>query len=99
MFVEQFGGRNPPSKRCIQLLVAGCVAVSFRVDYIYLISSYLILSFRVANFLFANSQISQLPFITGMHANILHFCSFCKPTFSGATGEWDALYFLTVKLA
>jgi hypothetical protein len=22
----------------------------------------------------------------------LHFCSFCKPTFSGATREWDALY-------
>jgi hypothetical protein len=33
-FVEQFGGRNPPSKRCIQLLVAGCVAVSFRVIFI-----------------------------------------------------------------
>jgi hypothetical protein len=40
-FVEQFGGRNPPSKRCIQLLVAGCVAVSFRVDYLYPIVSYL----------------------------------------------------------
>jgi hypothetical protein len=40
-FVEQFGGRNPPSKCCIQLLVAGCVAVSFRVDYLYL---YLIFS-------------------------------------------------------
>jgi hypothetical protein len=24
-------------------------------------------------------------------ANVLHFCSFCKPTFSGATREWDAL--------
>jgi hypothetical protein len=22
----------------------------------------------------------------------LHFCSFCKPTYSGATREWDALY-------
>jgi hypothetical protein len=39
------------SKRCIQLLVAGCVAVSFRVDYLYFT-----LSFRDANFLFANSQ-------------------------------------------
>jgi hypothetical protein len=38
-FVEQFGGRNPPSKRCIQLLVAGWVAVSFRVDYLYHIFS------------------------------------------------------------
>jgi hypothetical protein len=26
------------------------------------------------------------------NANILHFCSFCKPKFSGATREWDALY-------
>jgi hypothetical protein len=26
------------------------------------------------------------------HANVLHFCSFCKPTLSGATREWDALY-------
>jgi hypothetical protein len=25
------------------------------------------------------------------HANVLHFCSFCKPTFSMATSEWDAL--------
>jgi hypothetical protein len=49
-FVEQFGGRNPPSKHCIQLLVASCVAVSFHVDYLYLI-----LSFRIANFIFVNS--------------------------------------------
>jgi hypothetical protein len=26
------------------------------------------------------------------HANVLYFCSFWKPTFSGATREWDALY-------
>jgi hypothetical protein len=26
------------------------------------------------------------------HTNVLYFCSFCKPTFSGATREWDALY-------
>jgi hypothetical protein len=49
-FVEQFGGRNPLSKRCIQLFVASCVAASFRVDYLYLILYY------VANFLFGNSQ-------------------------------------------
>jgi hypothetical protein len=48
-FVEQLGGRNPPSKHCIQLLVAGCVAISFRVDYLNL---YLILPFCVSNFLF-----------------------------------------------
>jgi hypothetical protein len=44
-FVEEFGGRNPPSKSCIQLLVAGCVAVSFRVDCLYLIFSCCQLSF------------------------------------------------------
>jgi hypothetical protein len=27
MFVEQFGGRNPPSKRCIQLLVKKLILV------------------------------------------------------------------------
>jgi hypothetical protein len=27
-----------------------------------------------------------------MNANVFYFCSFCKPTFSGATREWDALY-------
>jgi hypothetical protein len=26
------------------------------------------------------------------HANVLYFSSFCNPTFSGATREWDALY-------
>jgi hypothetical protein len=29
--------------------------------------------------------------------NVLYFCSFCKPTFSGATFEWDALYLQTKK--
>jgi hypothetical protein len=47
--VEQFGGRNPPSKSCIQLSVKK-----------------LFLSFRVTNFLFANSQNTQPHFITGM---------------------------------
>jgi hypothetical protein len=60
-FVEQFGGRNPPSKPCIKLLVAGYVEVSFHLDYLYLI-----LSFSVANFLFANSQNTQPHFVTGM---------------------------------
>jgi hypothetical protein len=54
---------------------------------------YLILSFRVTNFLFANSHNTQPHFIIGMNANILHFCSFCKPTFSGATRVRDALYY------
>jgi hypothetical protein len=39
---------------------------------------------------------TQLLFITGMIANILYFSSFCKPTFSGATREWDALYKLNL---
>jgi hypothetical protein len=48
-FVEQFGGRNPPSIPCIKRLVKK-----------------LILSFRVTNFLFANSQNTQPHLITGM---------------------------------
>jgi hypothetical protein len=27
------------------------------------------------------------------HANVLHFWYFCEPTFSGATREWEALYY------
>jgi hypothetical protein len=67
-FVEQFGGRNPPSKRCIKPLVK---------------KAYLILSFRVNNFLFANSQNTQPHFITGMNANVLYFCSFLNQLFRG----------------
>jgi hypothetical protein len=74
-FVEQFGGRNPPSKRCLQHLVAGCVAVSFRVDYLYLILSYLFV----------------LPTSFLRNPKTQKSTSFCKPTFSGATREWDAL--------
>jgi hypothetical protein len=48
-FVEQFCGRNPPSKRFIQILVKK-----------------FILSFRVVNFLSANSEKTQPHFITGM---------------------------------
>jgi hypothetical protein len=66
-FVEQFGGRNPTLKRCIQLLVAACVSFSFRLHYLYLI-----LSFRVANFFFANFQNTQPHFITG----IKMYCTF-----------------------
>jgi hypothetical protein len=70
---------------------AGCVAVSFRLHYLYLI-----LYFRVTNFLFVNSQNTQPHFITGINANVLRFFSFCKPTFSGATREWDALYYINI---
>jgi hypothetical protein len=31
------------------------------------------------------------------HANVLHFCSFCKPTFTGATRESDALYVVGIQ--
>jgi hypothetical protein len=52
-----------------------------------------ILSFHVANFLFANSQNTQPHFITGMTCKCIVLCSFCKPAFSGATFEWDTLYY------
>jgi hypothetical protein len=66
-FVEHFGGRNPPSKRCIQLLVAGCVVVSFLVDYLYLILSYLI---------FSSYQLPFCEFPT--HTTALHYGMTCK---------------------
>jgi hypothetical protein len=68
---------------------AGCVAVSLRHDYLYLISSHLFV--LPTSFL----QIPKTHNRTSLrvwHANVLYFCSFCKPTFSGATREWDTLY-------
>jgi hypothetical protein len=59
--------------------------------------SYLIFSFRVANFFFANSQNTQPHFITGITCKCIALCSFCKPTFSGATREWSALYNLNIE--
>jgi hypothetical protein len=85
-FVEQFGGRNPPSKRCIQLLVTGCVDVSFHLDYLYLVLSYLIFS------------CCQLPFCEfPKHTTALHyrydmqmyctFALFVNQHFSGLTAS------------
>jgi hypothetical protein len=88
-FVEQFCDRNPPSKRCIQLLVASCVAVSFHVDYLYLILSYL---FVLPTSFLRIPKTHNRTSLEVWHANVLYFFSFCKPTFSGATREWDALY-------
>jgi hypothetical protein len=79
-FVEQFGGRNPPSKRCIQLLIAGCVAVSFRVDYIYLILCYL--------FVLPTSFLR----IPKTH-NALHYRYDMQMYCTFATREWGALYY------
>jgi hypothetical protein len=69
MFVKLFGGRNPPSKRCIQLLVAGCVAVSFRVDYLY---------FIVLPTSFFRIPKTQLHFITGMTCKCIVILFFLK---------------------
>jgi hypothetical protein len=65
-FVEQFCGRNPPSKRCNQLLVKK-----------------LILSFRVANFLYVNSQNTQPHFITGMTCKYCTLVLFVNQHFPG----------------
>jgi hypothetical protein len=77
MFVEQFVGRNPPSKRCIQLLVKKLI-----LSYLFLLPT---------SFLWI-PKIHNRTSLQVWHANVLLFCSFCKPTFSGATREWDALY-------
>jgi hypothetical protein len=69
---------------------AGCATVSFRLYYLYLILTYLIFSW---------CQLPSCDF--PKHTTAFHyrydmqiFCCFCKPTFSGATFEWDALYIL-----
>jgi hypothetical protein len=41
---------------------------------------------------YVNSQKKNRISLQVCRANVLYFCSFCKPTFSGATFEWDALY-------
>jgi hypothetical protein len=88
-FVEQFGGRKPPSKRYIQLLVGGCVSVSFHVDYL----CYL---FVLPTSFLRIPKTHNRTSLQIWYANVLHFCSFCKPTFSGATRKWDALYVLGI---
>jgi hypothetical protein len=76
-FVEQFGGWNPPSKHCIQLLVKKLI-----LSYLFVLPTSFLRIPKTHNH--TSLQV--------WHANVLHFCSFCKPTFSGANREWDALY-------
>jgi hypothetical protein len=49
--------------------------------------------FVLPNFLFANFQSTQPHFIIGMTCICIALLFFFKPTFSGATREWDALYY------
>jgi hypothetical protein len=81
-FVEQFSGKQAPR-------ISPHDWLTTRAASSWLSLSYLIFSY------------CQLPFCefpkhtTALHyryANVLYFCSFCKPTFSGATREWDAQY-------
>jgi hypothetical protein len=67
---------------------AGCIAVSLRLDYLYLISYLFVLP---TSFLRIPKTYNRTS-LQVWHANVLYFCFFCKPTFSGATREWDALY-------
>jgi predicted anti-sigma-YlaC factor YlaD len=67
---------------------AGCVAVFFA--FVILILSYLIV--LRTSFLRIPKTHNRTS-LQVWHTNVLHFCSFCKPTFSGATREWDALYY------
>jgi hypothetical protein len=75
-FVEQFG-----PKQAVETLQST-----------FSEKAYLILFFRLTNFLFCESpKIHNHTSLQVRHANVLHFSSFCKPTLSGATREWDAL--------
>jgi hypothetical protein len=75
-FVEQFGGRNPPSKRCFQLLVKKLI-----LSYLFVLPTSFLRIHKTHN----RTSLQVL------HANVLYFYSFCKPTFSGASHEWHAL--------
>jgi hypothetical protein len=62
---------------------AGCTTISLHLYYLI--------------FLYCQLPLCELPkhnciSLQVWLANVLYFCSFCKPTFSGATREWDALY-------
>jgi uncharacterized CHY-type Zn-finger protein len=82
-FVEKFGGKQAPRTSPHDWLTTRAASSWLSLSY---------LMFRVANFLFANSQNT-----TALHYRY-DFCSFCKPTFSEATREWDALYFSNMPL-
>jgi hypothetical protein len=55
--------------------------------YLYLILSYL---FVLPTSFWRIHKTHNRTSLQVWHANVLHFCSFCKPTFSGATREGDA---------
>jgi hypothetical protein len=68
----------------VKLLCLGCATVSFRLYY-------LIFFVLPTSFMWITKTHSRISLQVWL-ANVLYFCSFCKPTFSGATREWDALY-------
>jgi hypothetical protein len=83
MFVEQFGGK--------QALHISHDWLTMRAASSWLSLSYLIFSCYQLPFLRIPKTHNRTS-LQVLHANVLHFCSFCKPTFSRATCEWDALY-------
>jgi hypothetical protein len=75
-FVEQFGSSQNPPSKCC----------------IQLLSSLSYLIFSCCQLPFCEFPKHNHISLQVLHANVLYFCSFCKPIFSGATRECDALY-------
>jgi hypothetical protein len=78
MFVEEFGGKQAPRI----LLTTDWRRERQALDYLFVLPTSFLWIHKTHN-----STSLQV-----WHVNVLQFCSFCKPTFSGATREWDALY-------
>jgi hypothetical protein len=86
-FVEPFGGKQAPRITPHDWLTT-------REASSWLSLSYLIFSFcQLPSYEFRKHTTALL---YRYECKCIVFCSFCKPTFSGATREWDALYFCLI---
>jgi hypothetical protein len=81
MFVEQFGGKQAP-RISHDWLTTWAASSWFSLSY---------LIFLCCQLPFCEFPKHNRTSLQVWHAHVLHFCSFCKPTFSGATRKWDAL--------
>jgi hypothetical protein len=79
--------RSSKEYRCIFTKTWKQASTSHRIITIFILSYLFVLPTSFLRIPKTYNRIS----LQVWHANVLYFCSFCKPTFSGATREWDAL--------
>jgi hypothetical protein len=82
MFVEEFGGRQAPRISPHDWLTTRAASSWLSLSYLFVMPTSFLRIHKTHNR--TSLQV--------WHTSVLQFCSFCKPTFSGATREWDALY-------